>query len=262
MKQIRLALSGSGFLAPIHIGAICALMDNGVEIIEIAGTSGGSIAAALVAIGKTSQQLKSIALEPLPDGILAFNFRAMFAQGYCTGDVMHQWLLDVIGDSTFAATKIPVSIIATDIDAGEAFEFDAVTTPTVALYDACRASASIPFIYSPAIIGNTKYCDGGMCENLPVKYLVDDAVPRLAIRVMSGNSSHKTDTLLRYAGQCINTLLDADEDNLAQWATQAKAAVIPVDASPYSFLNCTMALEQKLDLFNRGYDSVGKYLTT
>jgi hypothetical protein len=67
---------------------------------------------------------------------------------------------------------------------------------------------------------------------------------------------------LRYAGQCINTLLDADEDNLAQWATQAKAAVIPVDASPYSFLNCTMALEQKLDLFNRGYDSVGKYLTT
>ena len=49
MKQVRLAFSGSGFLAPIHAGAACAFLDAGVQIVEVAGTSGGSIAAALIA---------------------------------------------------------------------------------------------------------------------------------------------------------------------------------------------------------------------
>ena len=262
MKQVRLALSGSGYLAPIHVGAICAILDSGIEIVEIAGTSGGSIAAALVATGKTSQQMKNIAMEPLPADILAFNLRALFSNGYCTGDVMHQWLLDVIGNCTFKDAKIPVHIIATDIKAGTAFEFDQAFTPDVFLYDACRASASIPFIYSPAKVDSVTYLDGGMCENLPVKYLIEDSIPRMAIRVMSGNSTGKIDTILDYAGQCINTLLDADEDNLAAWARETKATVIPVDASPYSFLNCTMTLEQKLDLFKRGYDATISALAT
>lgn len=253
---IRLALSGSGFLAPIHVGAICALLDNDFDIVEVAGTSGGSIAAALLATGKSSSQLKQVSLEPLPADILSFNLTALFQQGYCTGEVMHKWLLSTIGDETFKDVNIPLHIVATDINAGSAYEFNKVSTPSTYLYDACRASASIPFVYSPAKVNGIKYCDGGMAVNLPIKYLIEDSIPRLGIRVISGSSSGKTDTLLEYAGQCLNTLLDADEDNLAQWAIESKATVLPVDASPYSFLNCTLTQEQKLELFNRGYNAV------
>ena len=260
MKKVRLALSGSGFLAPIHVGAICALMDKGVDIVEIAGTSGGSIAAALVGAGKTAQQLHDIALAALPDGILKFNIQAPFAQGYSTGDVMHQWLLDTIGPVTFAQSKVPIHIIATDINEGKPHEFNAVSTPDVAIHDACRASASIPFIYAPAKVNSIKLVDGGLVENLPVKYLIEDEIPRFGIRVMSGKSSGNTGSILSYAGQCLNTLLDADENNLAAWATETKAIIIPVDASPYSFLDCSMTLPQKIDLYTRGYSAVTEVL--
>ena len=48
MQNVRVAFSGSGFLAPIHAGAVCGMLDSEKSILEVAGTSGGSIAAALV----------------------------------------------------------------------------------------------------------------------------------------------------------------------------------------------------------------------
>ena len=61
-KPIRVALSGSGFKFPAHVGALHAIRDAGYEVIEIAGTSGGSIVASLAAVGMDLDIMKALTL--------------------------------------------------------------------------------------------------------------------------------------------------------------------------------------------------------
>ena len=256
MEKIRLAFSGSGYLAPVHAGAICAFMDEGVQIIEVAGTSGGSIAASLVASGMSYRQIKAAALGDLPAGIVSYNPLELFREGLNTGDVLHGWLRSLFGDRTINNAVVPITIMATDINAGCSFVFNSKETPEVLLSDACRASASVPIVYVPAEVDGKKLTDGGMCCNIPVDQLILDDVPRFGIEVKDGAPTGTTDSMIGLIEQCLSTMLSSNEANLTAWARQTGAKIIPVDATPYGFLNASLTLDQKTELFDRGYKAV------
>jgi NTE family protein len=255
IKQARVAFSGSGFLAPIHAGGFCAFTDAGLTTPEVAGTSGGSIMAALIAAGKTAAEIKAIALADLPDGIVSYNLFMLFKQGLNSGSVLTSWLQSLLGDITFAQTVIPITIMASDVNNHCSYRFSNKETPNVKLVDACRASASIPVIYTPVTINGVKLQDGGMCCNIPVDQLVDDSIQRYGIEVMDG-STGTTNTIFGLVEADISTMLKSNEDNLAAWAVQTGAVIIPVDATPYSVLNASMTPDQKAELFARGYAAV------
>jgi NTE family protein len=264
MKQIRLALSGSGFLAPVHAGAICAFLDKGIQIIEVAGTSGGSIAASLLACGMTSIQIKNAALRELPRGIDSYNLISVlllrWRQGLNKGTILKTWLRRLLMNTSLGTAKIPITIMATDIDNGVSFKFNAKETSNVLLSDACRASASVPIIYVPAEVRGIKFTDGGMCCNIPVDQLVQDNIPRFGIEVMDGTPAGSTKMFEGLLKQCLSTMLASNEANLTAWAEQTGTTIIPVDATPYGFLNASLTLTQKTELFQRGYDAVIKCL--
>ena len=258
MQNVRVAFSGSGFLAPIHAGAVCGMLDSEKSILEVAGTSGGSIAAALVACGYSSSIIKSISLEDLPsdiipDGVLDFSLRSLMHNGLSDGSVLLNWLHEKLGDVTFAQAKIPITIMATDIQAGMSFKFSAATTPNIPLYQACSASASVPFVYAPYQIGGMYFCDGGMCCNLPINQLVMDSAEQIGIEVMDGSPSGDIDGWMDFSKQCIKTMLASNEANLEAWGEMFDAKIIQVDAAPYGFLNAKLPLSAKTELFNRGY---------
>lgn len=261
MNQVRLALSGSGFLAPIHAGAVCAFMDAGVEIVEVAGTSGGSIVAAMVAAGMDQTQIKARALAPVPNGIMRYQPFAIMRKAMNNGGVLQSWLESAIGESTLGASKMPITIMATDIDAGESFAFTRESTPHVKLSCACRSSASVPFVWSPNRLIGRVFCDGGMCCNVPTDKLIDDDTPRVGIQVDDGSSRGDASTLIGFIKQCIGTLLAANENNLVAWATETGASIIPVKAAPYGFLDPNLTRAAKEDLFKRGYDAVNAFLS-
>ncbi|MDE2097803.1 MAG: patatin-like phospholipase family protein [Patescibacteria group bacterium] len=253
MKQVRLAFSGSGFLAPIHAGAICALMDQGVDIVEVAGTSGGSIAAALVAAGFTSKGIKELTLSDLPSDILSFDLLALWGQGINDGSSLLGWLEDALGDVTFTSSKVPITIMATDIDNGIAYRLARDTASGTTLAEACRASASVPFIFQPFHLNGVKCVDGGVCCNMPLDQLVLDHVPQVGIEVMDGSTKGSTSTLIGFAKQCLSSMLASNEANLVAWGKMFDAKVIQIDAMPYGFLDASLSSEAKLDLFSRGY---------
>jgi len=260
MKQVRLALSGSGFLAPIHAGAVCAFMNAGVEIIEVAGTSGGSIVAAMVAAGMDQTQIKARALAPVPSGIMRYQPFAILRKAMNDGNVLQDWLDSAIGECTLGSAKVPITIMATDIEGGCGSEFSDKQTPHIRLADACRASASVPFVYSPKRMLGRAFVDGGMVCNIPTDKLIDDHVPRVGIQVDDGSSRGDASTLLGFIKQCIGTLLAANENNLVAWATETGASIIPVKAAPYGFLDPNLPRSAKEDLFNRGYGAVTAFL--
>ena len=262
MKQVRLALSGSGFLAPIHAGAVCALYDLGYAIVELAGTSGGSIVAAYTAMGATAADLRALSAAPLPDGIADVQASALlFDEALNSGSILSGWLDTLFAGAAFAQTHIPLHVVATDIDAGRSYTFDATTAQGVRLADACRASASIPFFYAPARVDGVKYLDGGMCCNLPVDKLVVDAIPRIGIEVIDSATPGSTDNPLAFAKACVSTMLAANEGNLVAWGAQTGATVLPVSAAPYGFLDAKLSLAAKDELFSRGYYAVKQWAT-
>lgn len=254
-KKIRLALSGSGYLAPVHGGAVCALLDAGIEIIEVAGTSGGSIVAAMLASGMDAGQIKIAALSDLPEGIVEYHALELFSEGLNSGGILHDWLEYILGDATFAEAKIPVQIMATDINAGRGHCFDATSAPALTLADACRASASVPLVYVPFTVNGVKYCDGGMSNNIPVDVLVDDQYPRVGFEVMDGTESGNTDSMAGLMEQCIKTMMQSNEDNLTAWAQHTGSLISQIDANPFNFLDASLPLSAKQELFQRGYQA-------
>ncbi|MGC8703643.1 MAG: patatin-like phospholipase family protein [Thiomonas sp.] len=261
MRQVRLAFSGSGFLAPIHAGAVCAFLDAEVDILEVAGTSGGSIAAALVASGKSAAEIKRIALAAVPDDIMAFQWwKAPFQWAINDGRVLHDWLRETIGPVTFADSPIPVTIVASDIRRQQGVVFTRLRTPKLPLADACRMSASVPGVWAPVRYGGLMVADGGMVANLPTDRLTQDGVLRVGIQVTDGNAPQKMDSLLDFATGCIGTMLNSNEGNLVAWAKQTGATVLPVDARPYGFLDAKLPLAAKAELFERGYQAVHNLL--
>ena len=99
--KIRLALSGSGFLAPIHAGAICALLDKNIEIVEVAGTSGGAFTACSVATMWNQEDLLKMALEDTPDNIMSYQPSAILKQGFNNGLVLERILDQKLGNICF-----------------------------------------------------------------------------------------------------------------------------------------------------------------
>ncbi len=254
--KYKVAFSGAGVLGRIHCGAICAFMDLGITITEVAGTSAGSIAAALVACEKTSDEIRAIALADLPGGILGYEPLAIFSQGYNSGKIFLKYCQSIFGDVRFSNLNIPLTIVATDINGGGAYRFSNKDTPDVLLSDACRASSSVPFFFSPHFVNGIKLLDGGMCQNVPVDQLSKDDTPRLGIEVMHGVVVGTTKTLIGLAGQSVTTMLASNEGNLTAWAQETGAKILQVNADPYSFMSPSLTLEQKTDLFERGYDAV------
>ena len=260
MNQIRLAFSGSGFLAPIHAGAACAFLDAGIEIVEVAGTSGGSIIAALLATGISSADLKEIALQAPPRGVMRFQLLSLVKRGINNGRVLHKWLHEIIGHTPFNKATIPVTIMATEIAWRRGFTFDAANTPYIPLADACRASASVPFVWTPFRLCGTRLVDGGMVCNIPTDKLVDDHIMRVGIQVTDTPTKGSVDTFIGYAKQCIGTLLEANENNLVAWAEQTGAEIISVNSGPYGFLDANLPQEAREYLFNKGYRAVSEWL--
>jgi len=261
MRQVRLAFSGSGFLAPVHAGAACAFLDAGVEIVEVAGTSGGSIAAALLASGKDAATIKRIALAPIPDNIMAVQpLGILWRWALNNGNVLHQWLRDAIGDRTFAQAVMPCTIVASDVQRQRGVVFTRMRSPELLLADACRMSASVPGVWKPVKWRGLTIADGGMACNIPTDKLTQDSVPRVGIQVTDGNAPGKLDSLLDFAKGCIGTMLNSNEGNLVAWAQQTGATILPVDARPYGFLDAGLTLTAKTELFERGYQAVSAFL--
>lgn len=63
--------------------------------------------------------------------------------------------------------KIPIRIVAANIDSGQAKVFSDSSTPETRLFDALSASISIPVAFEPHTIDGKRYIDGGIVSNIP-----------------------------------------------------------------------------------------------
>ena len=215
MKPIRIALSGSGFKFPAHVGALMAVRDAGFTPVEYAGTSGGSIVAALAASGMDLDAMKALTLTRDWSDMLTFSpWSALRGKGYCSGDALLAWITAQTMGATFNDLTVPLTIMSSDASTETGFEFSRRVTGGVPIAFAARCSACIPLVYAAVPFRGALLQDGGLVNNIPVDKLVIDDIPRLGIQLVSKTPplDSPSDSVVDLLARDINMTLNANEN--------------------------------------------------
>ncbi len=138
------------------------MLERGVCVGEVAGTSMGALVAAFIAFGKTPEEMiafaKSISYHRLVDVDLRL--------GLLRGEKIATLLRTVFAHARIEDAPIPLRIVATCLETSSVKVFDRGE-----VVEALRASFSIPGIFSPRMVNGEHCVDGGILMNLPIQVL-------------------------------------------------------------------------------------------
>lgn len=200
--KLGLVLSGGGARGLAHLGVIKAMEEYGIRPDIIAGTSAGAIAGALIAAGHTAEE----ALTFFEDRKV-YDFARFTASkiGLMVMTGMQKRLEEFLDVRTFDQLKIPLVVVASDLEAGmpEAFERGE-------LIPRLLASASIPIVFVPAEINGRTYVDGGVFMNLPVRPIRERCEKIIGVEIYPIDSSKKVTNIIHMAERSFHLGLDAN----------------------------------------------------
>ncbi|MBT9494071.1 MAG: patatin-like phospholipase family protein [Paucibacter sp.] len=160
--RIGLALGGGAARGFAHIGVIQVLEEQGIKVDLVAGTSAGSLVAALYASGLSGREMASLA-ENMDEG--AITDWAFPTRGLIRGEALARYVREKTGAKQIEQMKLPLGIVATDLADGSGILFRRGDAGA-----AVRASSSVPAVFQPVKIGNREYVDGGLVAPVPVRY--------------------------------------------------------------------------------------------
>ena len=265
MKPIRVALSGSGFRLGAHLGALQAIVDAGYTIVELAGTSGGSIIAALFAAGMPLDVMREILMALDWSRMMRFSPWAVIRhQALCTGDALLKYLTELTDGKTFAQLDVDLKVIAANLLTEQEFQFSKASTPDVPVALAARASASIPIVFAPVAVAGGLMVDGGTCDNMPVSDLTVDGVPRVGIYLVSDDDPLPPGAygLPTLAPRIIDLMLAACEATHVALDTVNGATIVRVPTGYASSFDRHMAVATRQRLYDDGYSATADTLAS
>lgn len=147
-KKVALVLGGGGARGFAHVGVIRELESAGIPIDMIVGVSVGSLIGALYADTMDSFKLEWKAFDIEKDQI--FDFKMLnITSGLAKGEAIMKYIDANMSAKKIEDLKIPVAIVATDLNTGEPVVFKSGL-----IRDAVRASVSVPGVFhAPSVSG-------------------------------------------------------------------------------------------------------------
>ena len=136
--KIGLALGGGAARGFAHVGVIQVLEEAGLRPSLVAGTSAGSLVAAIYASGKTGAQLQQVA-ETMEEVAIADWTLPIFSRGVFRGEALARYVNKVVDGRLIESFPMPLGIVTTDLNSGQAVLFQRGDTGT-----AVRASSAVP----------------------------------------------------------------------------------------------------------------------
>lgn len=188
-KNVALVLGSGGARGLAHIGAIEALEARGYTITSIAGCSMGSIIAGMYAAGQLKdakewflQVDKQLILRMMDINLLSGN-------SLVKGQKIIKELQKVVPDRPIEELNIPCTIVASDM-----MNTEEVVFRTGSLFEAVRASISIPLFFQPVQMGERLLIDGGILNPLPLHVIERTEGDILVAADISGKDAMPIDT--------------------------------------------------------------------
>lgn len=160
--DVALVLSSGGARGLAHIGAIEELEAMGYRISSIAGCSMGALIGGVYAAGKLNEfreWMKTIdrkKMLELTDFSLSINH-------IVKGKRIIEAIMEFVPDMAIEELPIPYCAVATDLIAGKEVVFNKGS-----LFEAIRASISLPSFYEPVHRDDMLLIDGGVINPIPL----------------------------------------------------------------------------------------------
>ncbi|WP_446899654.1 patatin-like phospholipase family protein [Clostridium sp. LBM24168] len=294
--KIDVVFDGGGVKAIGLIGAICCFENYGYEVNRAAGTSAGAIIAALLSVGYTGQELKSIMLNINYNDFFDKNklYRRIYGinilkksinlfkdKGLYSSDNIEDYIKKLIlrkGKNVFYDVyekgESRLKIIASDVTEKKIMILPddlvkyGIDPKSFEISRAVRMSISIPLFFKPIKFYHENGCsyvvDGGILSNFPIWIFDTEGTPvrpTIGFKLVDTSkdySANKRMDFISYLFDIIGTMLDKNEEIYVKDKDAVRTVFIPtLGVKTTEF---TISNDMKIKLFNSGYESAEKFL--
>lgn len=184
-QKVALVLSTGGARGIAHIGVIEELERQGYEISSIAGCSMGALVGAAYATGNL-QKCKEALCELDLRRIWRLLDISFSKKGFLKGDKILKELERIMPDLNIEELPLPYAAVATNLLTDSEVVFEQGS-----LYEAVRASISLPLVFKPVEKEGMLLVDGGISNPLPLSR-VKRTEGDLLVAVIAGAPEERT----------------------------------------------------------------------
>ena len=281
MRNIEnLVFKGGGVMGTAYAGAMEALDEYNLldSVQRVAGTSSGSITAALVSLRYTSAQIKDIthSIDFRKFGDHWDPLRILTSYGIYKGDAFLSWMRNIIkqrtGNENLTYAELAgqgyreLKVFATDLNTASIREFSNESTPHVVVAESLRASMAVPFFFSAWKFPNDNpdnhiYIDGGTVYNYPITCFGDlsKTLGFFLFNNVKDVSDLDYDEILKYTKSLFRAMSNAQDQDFTRDADEG-AVSVKIDDFGISSLDLDISEEDKERLFKSGKTSTIDYL--
>jgi NTE family protein len=289
--EIDGVFSGGGVKGLAIIGAIKVIEQKGFTFKRVAGTSAGSIIAALVAAGYSSEEIfklmdeinlkdfldprKTLLPAPFAKWILLY-----WRLGLYKGNVLEKWIAEKLalkGIRTFA--DLPpntLRVIASDLTHGRLVVLPndlpkyGIRIENFPIAKAIRMSCSIPYFFEPvkikSIDGSNVMVDGGVLSNFPMWLFDQENVkkvrPVLGVKLTHNGTNHPPKNKINNAIQMFEALFETMKNahDARYISRKHEKNIIFIPTQGFLTTEFDLPEERKLELLHLGEQAANDFL--
>jgi NTE family protein len=186
MKTVSLVLGGGGARGSAHIGVIHWLEENDFKIKSLTGCSIGALIGGIYAAGKLVEYEQWVRSITKVDMVALLDL-SWEKSGLVRGDKLINTLIELVGEQLIENLPISYTAVATDVKGHKE-----VWIKSGSLFQAIRASVSIPLLFTPFKYKGVDLVDGGVLNPVPIAPTFGDDTD-LTIAVNLGGPAESRD---------------------------------------------------------------------
>ena len=211
--RIVLVLGGGGMRGMAHVGVLRAMRTLGLHYDAIVGTSIGSLVGAMVAGGRSLEEIEAIIRavhreEYFRLNTLKFLLKGVRAPSLYQGQLFRQRLSEILPKTTFREMRTPFFCNSVRLETAGSVFWGSTGFDDLSLADAVYSSCALPGIFEPFEKDGYSYMDGGMVDSVPLRF-AKTLDPDLIIAVdLSVKAPYRTPN---YKNRVASTMLRAFE---------------------------------------------------
>jgi NTE family protein len=205
-QRIALVIGSGSVKCAAALGLMKVLERENINVDMVVGCSGGAIYASLIALGWSVERATNATLKMWTSELTSKRNRRALLQvalpwffkfdetfGLIDDGLINSRLKEGFEGATFAQTKIPLYVVATDLYNGEQ-----VVMSEGSIADAVRASVSIPYVFPPYKMNGRYLIDGFQSDPLPVGVAIKEGADVIIAMGFESPYQDQISSLMRY----------------------------------------------------------------
>ncbi len=268
---------GGAIRGAAHVGVLNALKDLDIELTTLAGSSVGSMVAALYAVGYSAEELSEVFLsvnfELFRDISLGFNQKFALSKG----EIFLEWLRDLIerkyyGEAYLKGQCRPVTfkdlnknliVITTNMKDFSCKEFSNFETPDFEVAMAVRISCCMPGLMRAVTVEDDLLVDGDLMKGKPMWSLsknIQNSPDRILEIRLEGSFSGSDQSPIEYVNGMYTCMTSSETDFISKmYGKRDRYDYLIIDTGNVVVVDFNYPGEKRQAIIDDGYKQTLSY---